>query len=48
MIDSADRRRIEETGIELGQLMEEEKLQHVPVRSEGSEGSNEGEGSGGG
>mmetsp|Transcript_34326 Transcript_34326/g.79351 ORF Transcript_34326/g.79351 Transcript_34326/m.79351 type:complete len:193 (+) Transcript_34326:609-1187(+) len=31
VIDSADRRRIEETGVELGQLMEEEKLQHVPV-----------------
>lgn len=27
----ADRRRVEETGIELGQLLEEEKLTHVPV-----------------
>jgi len=31
VIDSADRRRVEETGIELGQLLEEEKLTHVPV-----------------
>lgn len=31
MIDSADRRRVEETGVELGQLLDEEKLAHVPV-----------------
>lgn len=31
VIDSADRRRLEETGIELGQLLEEEKLTEVPV-----------------
>merc|ERR1712159_421979 len=31
VIDSADRRRMEETGIELGQLLEEEKLAGVPV-----------------
>jgi len=31
VIDSADRRRVEETGVELGQLLEEEKLGHVPV-----------------
>jgi len=31
VIDSADRRRVEETGVELGQLLEEEKLSHVPV-----------------
>ena len=31
VIDSADRRRVEETGVELGQLLEEEKLAHVPV-----------------
>jgi len=31
VVDSADRRRIEETGVELGQLMEEEKLMHVPL-----------------
>jgi len=31
VIDSADQRRIEETGIELGQLLEEEKLADVPV-----------------
>lgn len=31
VIDSADRRRIEETGVELGQLLEEDKLAHVPV-----------------
>jgi len=31
VIDSADRRRVEETGIELAQLLEEEKLSAVPV-----------------
>merc|ERR1711871_1797074 len=31
VIDSADRRRMEETGVELGQLLEEEKLAEVPV-----------------
>ena len=31
MIDSADRRRMEETGIELQQLLDEEKLGHVPL-----------------
>lgn len=31
VIDSADRRRIEETAIELQQLLDEEKLSHVPV-----------------
>lgn len=31
VIDSADRRRIEETGVELGQLLQEEKLMSVPV-----------------
>jgi len=31
VIDSADRRRVEETGVELGQLLDEEKLAHVPV-----------------
>merc|ERR1711998_280582 len=31
VIDSADTRRVEETGIELGQLLEEEKLAGVPV-----------------
>ena len=31
VIDSADRRRMEECGIELGQLLEEEKLANVPT-----------------
>lgn len=31
MIDSADRRRTEETGIELQALLDEEKLANVPV-----------------
>ena len=31
MIDSADRRRIEETGLELNALIEEEKLAGIPV-----------------
>lgn len=31
MIDSADRRRMEETGVELQQLLEEEKLSGVPL-----------------
>jgi ADP-ribosylation factor-like protein 3 len=31
VIDSADKRRIEETGIELQQLLEEERLAHVPL-----------------
>jgi ADP-ribosylation factor-like protein 3 len=31
VIDSADRRRMEETGIELNQLLEEEKLAGVPL-----------------
>ena len=31
MIDSADRRRMEETGIELQQLLDEEKLSNVPL-----------------
>jgi ADP-ribosylation factor-like protein 3 len=31
VIDSADRRRMEETGIELQQLLEEEKLSGVPL-----------------
>lgn len=31
MIDSADRRRLEETGVELQQLLDEEKLSSVPV-----------------
>ena len=31
VIDSADRRRMEETGVELGQLLEEEKLAAIPV-----------------
>lgn len=31
VIDSADRRRVEETGVELQQLLDEEKLSHVPV-----------------
>jgi len=31
VIDSADRRRIEETGVELNNLIEEEKLAAVPV-----------------
>ena len=30
VIDSADRRRMEETGVELGQLLEEEKLAAIP------------------
>ena len=31
MIDSSDRRRMEETGVELQQLLEEEKLAGVPL-----------------
>lgn len=31
MIDSADRRRLEETGLELSTLMDEEKLSKVPI-----------------
>lgn len=31
VIDSADRRRMDETGVELGQLLEEEKLGGIPV-----------------
>ena len=31
MIDSSDRRRLEESGSELNQLLEEEKLAGVPV-----------------
>eukprot|EP00741_Cyanophora_paradoxa_P023250 tig00000254_g22457.t1 len=31
VIDSADRRRIEETGVELNQLLEEDKLAGVPL-----------------
>jgi ADP-ribosylation factor-like protein 3 len=31
VIDSADRRRIEETGVELQQLLDEERLSHVPL-----------------
>jgi ADP-ribosylation factor-like protein 3 len=31
VIDSADRKRMEETGVELQQLLDEEKLSHVPV-----------------
>lgn len=31
VIDSADKRRMEETGVELQQLLDEEKLSHVPV-----------------
>ena len=31
VIDSADRRRLEETGVELGQLLEEEKMTGAPV-----------------
>jgi len=31
VIDSADTRRLEETGIELAQLLEDEKLDNVPV-----------------
>ncbi len=31
VIDSADRRRMEETGLELSQLLEEEKLAGVPL-----------------
>jgi ADP-ribosylation factor-like protein 3 len=31
VIDSADKKRMEETGEELGQLLEEDKLAEVPV-----------------
>lgn len=31
MIDSSDKKRMEETGIELAQLLEEEKLAGVPL-----------------
>lgn len=31
VVDSADRRRMEETSVELQQLLDEEKLAHVPV-----------------
>eukprot|EP01039_Chlorochromonas_danica_P010961 gene10961-12187_t len=31
VIDSADRRRMEETSVELQQLLDEEKLSHVPL-----------------
>eukprot|EP00937_MAST-01D_sp_MAST-1D-sp2_P002422 g2422.t1 len=31
VIDSADNRRLEETGVELGQLLEEDKLANVPL-----------------
>jgi ADP-ribosylation factor-like protein 3 len=31
VIDSADKRRMEETGVELQQLLDEEKLSHVPL-----------------
>jgi 50S ribosomal subunit-associated GTPase HflX len=31
VIDSADKKRMEETGEELGQLLEEDKLSEVPV-----------------
>ncbi|CAM9665664.1 unnamed protein product, partial [Phaeothamnion confervicola] len=31
VIDSADKRRMDETGVELGQLLEEEKLHNIPV-----------------
>lgn len=31
VIDSADRRRMEETGVELQQLLDEERLSHVPL-----------------
>ena len=31
VVDSADKRRMEETGVELGQLMTEEKLEGVPL-----------------
>jgi signal recognition particle receptor subunit beta len=31
VIDSADRRRMEETGVELQQLLDEEKLANVPL-----------------
>jgi ADP-ribosylation factor-like protein 3 len=31
VIDSADRRRMEETGVELGQLLEEDKLAGIPL-----------------
>lgn len=31
MIDSADRKRMGETGVELGQLLDEEKLDGIPL-----------------
>jgi signal recognition particle receptor subunit beta len=31
VIDSADRRRMEETGVELQQLLDEERLSQVPL-----------------
>ena len=31
VVDSADKRRMEETGVELQQLLDEEKLSHVPL-----------------
>eukprot|EP00605_Chrysophyceae_sp_TOSAG23-4_P001298 GSChrysophyteH1.ASY1.ANO1.1412.1 assembled CDS len=31
VIDSADRRRMEESGVELQQLLDEERLSHVPL-----------------
>ena len=31
VVDSADKRRLEETGVELGQLLEEDKLAGVPI-----------------
>lgn len=31
VIDSADRRRMEETGVELQQLLDEERLSHAPL-----------------
>lgn len=31
MVDSADRRRMEETGVELQQLLDEERLSNVPL-----------------
>ena len=31
VIDSSDRRRMEETGVELNQLLEEEKLAGIPL-----------------
>lgn len=31
VIDSADRKRMGETGVELGQLLEEEKLDGIPL-----------------